>query len=163
VKYKVLTLTPPWGTLIAIGAKQIETRSRSTSYRGPLLIHQGSNLKPVGGEQGLEELCEKGPFYAALERAGYRCGARIRTNQLPRGAIVAVCELIDCVQVLYEWPRNQVVSSRSRHILSDQERAFGDYAVGRFAWLLADIRALEAPIAARGLPGLWTWEGELGL
>ena len=36
---KVLTLTQPWATLVAIGAKKIETRSWSASYRGPLAIH----------------------------------------------------------------------------------------------------------------------------
>ena len=36
---KVLTLTQPWATLVAIGAKRIETRSWSTKYRGPLAIH----------------------------------------------------------------------------------------------------------------------------
>ena len=33
---KALTLTQPWATLVAIGAKRIETRSWSTRYRGPL-------------------------------------------------------------------------------------------------------------------------------
>jgi hypothetical protein len=36
---KALTLTQPWATLVAIGAKTIETRSWPTSYRGPLAIH----------------------------------------------------------------------------------------------------------------------------
>src|SRR5690348_17556570 len=36
---KALTLTQPWASLVAIGAKRIETRSWSTSYRGPLAIH----------------------------------------------------------------------------------------------------------------------------
>jgi hypothetical protein len=33
---KVLTFTQPWATLVAIGAKRIETRSWYTNYRGPL-------------------------------------------------------------------------------------------------------------------------------
>src|SRR5258708_5270609 len=36
---KALTLWQPWASLIAVGAKTIETRSWSTSYRGPLAIH----------------------------------------------------------------------------------------------------------------------------
>jgi hypothetical protein len=35
---KVLTLAQPWATLVAIGAKKIETRSWPTNYRGPLAI-----------------------------------------------------------------------------------------------------------------------------
>lgn len=30
----------------------------------------------------------------------------------------------------------------NKHAKTDQERAFGDYTPGRYAWLLADIRAL---------------------
>src|SRR6202030_2406661 len=36
---KALTLTQPWATLVAIGAKRIETRSWPTLYRGPLAIY----------------------------------------------------------------------------------------------------------------------------
>ena len=31
---KALSLTQPWATLVAMGAKRIETRSWATSYRG---------------------------------------------------------------------------------------------------------------------------------
>lgn len=31
---KVLTIRQPWATLIALGEKQIETRSWRTAYRG---------------------------------------------------------------------------------------------------------------------------------
>ena len=36
---KVLTLTQPWATAIALGIKKVETRSWFTNYRGPLYIH----------------------------------------------------------------------------------------------------------------------------
>ena len=161
MKYKVLTLTPPWGTLIAIGAKRIETRSWSTDYRGTLLIHQGSNLKPIGGEAGLDELCCQQPFFNALRRGGLE-----RLADLPRGKIVAVCELRKCVRMGVDAWSSYSIPGVGDWFLTDQERAFGDYSPGRYAWLLADIRALPTPIAARGLPGLWDIEleeGELGL
>src|SRR4051812_42520238 len=41
---KVLSLTQPWASLVAIGAKQIETRSWRTHYRGPLLIHASAGF-----------------------------------------------------------------------------------------------------------------------
>lgn len=34
-----LTLWQPWASLVAWEEKRIETRSWSTSYRGPLVIH----------------------------------------------------------------------------------------------------------------------------
>ena len=45
---KALPVTQPYATLVALGAKHIETRSWSTRYRGPLAIHAGKGLGPVG-------------------------------------------------------------------------------------------------------------------
>ena len=66
---KVLTLTQPWATLVAIGAKHIETRSWATSYRGPLAIHAGKGLGPVGGMRGLQRLCDRVEFGNVLWHA----------------------------------------------------------------------------------------------
>lgn len=38
---RALTIHQPRATLVALGVKTIETRSRRTSYRGPLAIHAG--------------------------------------------------------------------------------------------------------------------------
>ena len=34
----------------------------------------------------------------------------------------------------------------------------GDYEVGRYAWILEDIEALQTPIAAKGRLGIWTYQ-----
>lgn len=155
--YKVLTLTQPWATLIAVGAKRIETRSWHTSYRGAMLIHAAAGLGPVGGVRGLYDLCETEPFHSALR------GENL-PHVLPKGAIVAACELVDCVPT--EYIRlvkiiRPVQKPGYQWLWTENEKAFGDYSPGRFAWLLADIRALPEPIPAKGKLGLWTWEGEL--
>lgn len=41
---KALTMTDPWGTLVALGAKRIEIRSWSTPHNGPLAIHVAKSL-----------------------------------------------------------------------------------------------------------------------
>jgi hypothetical protein len=41
---KALTIRQPWASLVALGVKTIETRSWSTKYRGPLLIHAGMKM-----------------------------------------------------------------------------------------------------------------------
>ncbi len=58
---KALTLTQPWATLVAIGAKCIETRSWRTSYRGPLAIHAAK-----GFPKAAWNLCLGQPFKSAL-------------------------------------------------------------------------------------------------
>lgn len=149
---KVLTLTQPWATLVTIGAKRIETRSWRTSYRGPLAIHAAQGFAGLTGPAGFLGRCSSEPFRSALAGAGITHG-----NQLPRGAIVAVCRLVDCVST------DSVVKQagawhRQRNTfwpLTVQERAFGDYSAGRYAWLLADIQALPEPILAKGALGLW--------
>lgn len=161
---KVITLTQPYATLVAIRAKRIETRSWATSYRGPLAIHAGVGLRPVGGRAGLYDLAfsdADGYFYSALHAAHMFC-----IDDLPRGAIVATARLERCVDTFFLDREERVRvtgfdGERRYWNLTDQERAFGDYTPGRYAWLLAAIVALPEPIPAKGALGLWNWEGDL--
>jgi hypothetical protein len=153
---KALTLTQPYATLIAIGAKRIETRSWSTRYRGPLAIHAGKGLGPVGGERGLVALCQNDVFAQALK--GYA---------LPRGVIVANCTLVDVVPVEDVLCRVQIRphdydTGYHQWSVDGSERAFGDYTPGRYAWLLANVRPVNPPIPATGRQGLWEWVREAG-
>lgn len=151
---KVLTLTQPWATLVAIGAKHIETRSWATSYRGPLAIRAAKGASSIGWPQ-INHICRHTePFKSVLQLDRHPAEA------LPIGAIVAVCELKGCIRIeegLLSYQNPGV----GWWIITEQERAFGDYTPGRYAWLLADIRALPDPIPAKGKLGLWNYEGEL--
>jgi activating signal cointegrator 1 len=131
---KALTLTQPWATLVAIGAKRSETRSWQTPYRGPLAIHAALRM----GREPMRLLFQE-PFRQVLAAAGYRPSA-----QMPLGVIVATCTLVTCC-------RPEILT------LTDQERAFGDYSFGRWAWILDDITPLVTPVAAKGMLGLWEW------
>ncbi len=88
---KALSLTQPWASLVAIGAKNIETRSWSTGYRGWLAIH-ASKAFPGGARA----LCFEEPFYSALHKAGLAditVPGLLGVERLPQGAIVAVVNL----------------------------------------------------------------------
>lgn len=143
---KAITLWQPWASLVAIGAKSIETRSWAPGYRGPLAIHAGQ-----AWDGTLVRLCKSEPFAEVLEAAGLcergpRGGWR---TSLPFGAVVAVCRVADCL------PTEEVfgVYGETRH-----ERAFGDYTPGRWAWVLSDLRQLPEPLPARGRQQLWEWD-----
>lgn len=163
---RCLSLTQPWATLIALGAKKIETRSWATRYRGPLAIHAAKGLGPVGGMKGLVRQCMPSVFYRALlpvlpEHIRDLASPPAIAEHLPFGAIIAVCDLRDCVRTEYIASAGRATSvswegERTIWTLTDQERAFGDYSPGRFAWLLANIRPLATPIPATGALGLWT-------
>ena len=150
---RVLTLTQPWATLVAIGAKRIETRSWATKYRGPLLIHAAAGLGPVGGVLGLGAQCSVEPFWGVLHAADY-----MRSDMLPRGAIVAVAELVSVIPTEILNRQGSWIIDTDTWSMTDQERAFGDYTPGRYAWLLSDVQALPTPIPVKGQLGLWEYD-----
>lgn len=134
---KGLTLTQPWATLVAIGAKSIETRSWYTSYRGPIAIHAAK-----GFPRDAMRLCLEQPFLDALYPAGF-----VGAGALPVGAIVAIANLVDCLPTAFtKIPEARLLS----------EQAFGNFEHGRYAWWLLDVRRLPEPIPCKGALGLWT-------
>jgi hypothetical protein len=172
---KALTLYQPWATLVAVGAKRIETRSWSTKYRGPLAIHVSKNKSQLN--IAMEE-----PFASTLESIlvsissvqpkhfgchGQEKEYRILTENLHLGCVIATCELIDCRptnQLDFETYRNDPRADPAwcmgnyAWIIDKREQAFGDYSPGRFMWFLANVKLLPEPIPARGAMGLWNWE-----
>jgi hypothetical protein len=135
-RIRCLSLHQPWASLIAIGAKRIETRSWGTNYRGPLAIHAAKSRKSL-------LLRFDDPFDLVLLEAGIRGLA-----DLPLGGIVAVAELVDCVPVgLVDFSVYPV-----------NERAFGNYVPGRYAWLLENVRRVDPMIPLVGRQGLFTVE-----
>lgn len=122
------SLTQPWATLVAAGEKGIETRSWSTAYRGEVLIHAAKRFP-----RECRELCWQQPFASALIRGKY-----VQLDELPRGVIVAVAELVRV---------DETKNVRDR--ISDQELAFGDYGPERFAWWLQRVRPLREPVPCK--------------
>jgi hypothetical protein len=126
-----LSVIQPYATLLAIAAKRFETRSWPTSYRGPIAIHASQ-----GFPRKFQALIDREPFLSVLRPY------LDDQYSLPRGAILATATLVNChaVEIL---------------TLSDQERAFGDYSPGRFAWEFVDVVRLNEPAPCKGMLGLW--------
>lgn len=146
MNYKVITLIEPWGTLIALGAKKIETRSWRTNYRGPLAIHAGKSVNM--------DVLSNPHFQRVLTMDG----KRYKTD-FPRGQIIAVCKLVDCVQITSNTITGEPMAGSKA--VGIPERFFGDYAPGRWAWLLDEIKILENPVTVKGSLGLWNYNGIL--
>jgi len=154
---KALSLTQPFATLVAIGAKKIETRSWSTQYRGPLAIHASK-----GFPKWARETCSELPFHAALFRGGYALGLH-SSDILPTGAVIATCKLVDCLPMESRICLPGVFDDYP-NLDTPQERAFGDYSEGRWAWVIEEPEIID-PIPAKGALGLWEWTpvaGEYG-
>ncbi|HRT84383.1 MAG TPA: ASCH domain-containing protein [Bacteroidales bacterium] len=145
---KAITLWQPWASLIATGAKKIETRSWPTKYRGPLAIHASqkwndelSSMLCIWQIQGgLAPLIGKPLDLTGMSWPG------VKDEHLPRGAIVAICNLVDCV------PTDSMTQKQIEY-----EKYFGDFSPGRYAWILEDVKKVDIPIPAKGKQGLWEW------
>jgi hypothetical protein len=118
--------------LIAAGVKRVETRSWQTRYRGELAIHAS-----------LGKVDRKNPFTRRLL-------ALLPEEKLHQGLVVCRCVLKDCVPMddaFLRWIDTQPT-----------EKLCGEYAPGRFAWILEQVEPLETPVPAKGHLGLWQWE-----
>ena len=73
-------------------------------------------------------------------------------SSLPFGALVGSVTLKDVVPV-----EHLHLSADTLARLTLEEKAFGDYTRGRYAWLFADPVPLEAPIRINGALGLWDY------
>jgi hypothetical protein len=150
---KALSLLQPWATLVAIEAKKIETRSWNTAYRGPLAIHASLSKRFVS-MRSPDYVCGEEPFCSILTEEARRIvhvyphPLESAKRILPRGAVIATCELVD-VQ-----PTIAISDS-----VDWKEIRFGDFTPGRFAWFLNNIKMLPEPVPARGALGLWEWKG----
>lgn len=129
---KCISLWQPWATLLAHGKKRVETRSWATRHRGPVLIHASKKWN-----QQLADLCRQPPFRSTIAEIG-------RAFEFEFGALLGIANIHDCRQAA-EWSPQ----------VSDVERAFGDYSVGRFCWLMDGFRPFAVPIPYRGFQGLF--------
>jgi hypothetical protein len=148
---KAISLWQPWASAIAAGVKQIETRGRRTSHRGPIAIHAAKK------DTAEMRACWNGYLSARLDlteyasdySASFRAIGIRRYEDLPRGCIVATADLIDCVSVEDAQARNWVIP---------YERTWGDYSPGRFAWILKNIKPLAQPVRCRGMQCMFEWQ-----
>lgn len=129
---KVLSIKEPWASLIKEKKKSIETRSWKTNYRGTLYIHASSKT-----------LSQKDWHTVKLLEL-------LASKQMQYGHIIAKCQLVDCVY-MDEAFLDQIKQD-------PQEYLCGEYQIGRYAWILTDIEALDNPIAAKGHLNIWNYQ-----
>ena len=157
--YNTITLWQPYASLIACGAKTIETRSWAppdSAWYEPLYIHAGRHWPTVDDQ----------PPMVSWEW----------TLAQPRGAIVARCILTGWAQVKRLHSRGHAgvspiadihrntgqTSPKAREHEIDigrvQTDRYGDFSPGRWLWMLDDIQKIYPPIPAQGRQRIWQWE-----
>ena len=74
----------------------------------------------------------------------------INLNELNYGNIICSCELVDCIEMTDKFIAD-IKKNKNEYIT-------GVYAVGRYAWILKDIKVLDKPIKTKGHLGIWNFE-----
>jgi len=163
---KAATVYQPWASLLAVGAKRYETRSRKVNYRGPIAIHAGKKYL----ETTLDELFPLLDGYIGDEM---KFLSAIRSylgedfeDELPYGCVIATAELVECWRIVYHpgldvnraknIPIGGELNVPYHHphfgdiiVPTNEELLFGDWTPGRYAWELANVKLLPEPIPAR--------------
>ncbi len=153
---KAISLHQPWASAIAFNSKRIETRSWRTQYRGPLAIHAAKRCNVT------ELICLsncwnwRGALHPVLMNQNPNDNREFLHEMLPFGAIVAVCNLVECVstndfrQIELDLPRIPPGQHFARELYRWTERQMGDFSLGRYGWILEDIKPVDPPIPYKG-------------
>jgi len=136
---KALSCTQPWAQLIVAGWKKFETRSWDTGHRGLLAIHASKGFPKLA-----RELCYKEPFLDAL--------GLYWAETAPLGSIIGVVQLKRAEPTIVTLQRGP---------LSAQDKQFGNWGKGRYAWTLSNPVKLTDPIPVKGMLRLWTLPAEI--
>ncbi len=130
---KVISLKEPWASLISEKIKCIETRSWKTNYRGELYIHASKRL------------LTKKHLFEYKEQLNL-----LADTNFKYGYIIAKCNLIDCKYMDKEFV-DEIKKNHNEYIC-------GGYSIGRYAWILDDVKKLNTPIKATGQLGIWNYK-----
>lgn len=156
-----ISLWQPWATLFCCidpttgrAPKEWETRSWADIDRlhgARVVIHAAKKWNLAMGR-----LINRAdvPFNSALLRCGYRTGDPRHPDwhysippmpALPLGALIGVVTI-----------RELKGTTLLRDRITTQERAFGDWSDGRWAWRASDVRPFTRPVPWKGRQGLFT-------
>ena len=132
---KVLSIKEPYASLIKEKKKLMETRSFKTNYRGELYIHASASLISKKTKDNIQLMNLLGDISLNYEK------------------IICKCNLVDCIYMDEEFI-NEVKKNQ-------QEYLCGEYKIGRYAWILDNIKPLEPMIPAKGSLNIWNYYKEI--
>jgi activating signal cointegrator 1 len=160
-----LTVHQPYAQLLAIGAKQYETRSYPTKYRGKVAIHAGLNTeslkkfqheynawvkinRPIWHYMFASNVAHAVETYKRKgeEVLHYANEYVYQDSDFPLGSIIAYADLVNCYSC-------EDVSSAM--ILTEREALFGGWSLGRYAWKMDNVVMLDEPLPYKGFQRLF--------
>lgn len=130
---RALTVLQPWAWAIAAGFKRVENRD----WMPGRWIARGTRIAIHAGKRA-PELADLRFVERRVPAEAWRGSA----TQRVAGAVVAVAKVANVVEAAKDLPEDQ-----------------RPWFVGRFGWVLEDVRRLAVPVACRGQQRLWTLAG----
>ena len=127
---KAITIRQPWASLIKENIKRFEIRSWKTNYRGEVFIHAGSGID----KQYLSK-------YKDI----------VDIDNLPKGKIIAKASIIDCI-LLDEDNVNELNRDNNQGYKINMD------AIGKYAFVLSNIKSVNYDNEVKGQLGLWNIE-----
>jgi len=139
---KVLSMIQPWASLFLLDEAHFESRTWKTNYRGSLAIHTSKKIN--------HQFCSYKNVQDLLGRYG------LTSKSLPTGAIIGVCNLVNCLRVVEDNQESAVLEDG--RIVSGNDYFLGDYSAGNYAWEVTNKAMLPKFIPAQGKLGLWEYD-----
>ncbi|HBA70804.1 MAG TPA: 2-oxoglutarate dehydrogenase E1 [Geobacter sp.] len=150
---KAISLWQPWASLIMTGAKKIETRGWPTKYRGPLVICAAKGGLSKG--ELIHQLCfwhfqgGLAPLVGLPLNLTGTSWPGVKAEHLPFGAALGTVDLVDCI------PTDKLTLGQI-----GTDSPFGDFSLGRFGWILENVRPFDKPMPVVGRQGLFNFDVE---
>lgn len=140
---KAISLWQPWASAIACEVKRVETRSwpypsKLTGQR--IAIHAAKRFTIDERNAFESRVAPRSPEHALFVKIGI-----VTPDDLPLGCIVATA-------VLSGWQFTRDMRAMGT------ELSWGNFAPGRYGWLLEDIEPLAEPVPCVGRQGFFDWD-----
>ncbi len=142
-----ISLHQPWASAIAVGLKTIETRgwpAPRSAIGQPLAIAAAKKDTAKLRQWWMTHVRAQPAVYEYFARAGME-----DWDDLPKGKVVCMAILRDCVST-NDAPPADIMPCPTDEML-------GDFSANRFAWFLANIVPLPAPVPIIGRQGIFSW------
>jgi hypothetical protein len=126
---KALAIRQPYAWLVVHGIKDVENRSWPTRYRGPFFVHASKAIDQEDIQLVNQKLAPPGLSLS---------------TDLPRGGIVGVVTLVDCVRYIdIPWWRRLLCRVIGQERISGGRQPIAsDWFEGPYGFVLRDARPL---------------------
>lgn len=159
---RAVTLGQPYAQAVAAGLKRVETRP---DWARRLMRLEGETLAIHAGAPG----SKFGPDHPIWRTAAPDGRVIDALRPLDFGAVLAVCTIGVTLPTSNVNVTDEVESGTTYRTIGwgplylaidENEHAWGDYSLGRYATQLPDVVRLPVPVAARGAQQLWNLKPE---